>query len=49
MSDKMKDLNASYFKYIIDTICRHHDEKPYSDSEVGCLVRSILGEYIMDV
>lgn len=49
MLDEVNQLNACYFKYIVDTICIHHDETPYTDADVGKLVRSILGEYIKDI
>ena len=49
MNELVHEMNAQYFEYLIETICLHHNDTPYSDSEIGKLTRLILQEYVKDV
>ena len=49
IKESIHELNAQYFEYLIDTVCLHHDDTPYTDSEIGKYTRLILQEYIKDV
>lgn len=49
MKELVHEINAQYFEYLINTVCLHHDDTPYTDSEIGKFTRLILQEYVKDI